>query len=147
MTLVATLIFVVLSATAGIHVLWGMGSTWPLRDTQSLINTVVGSKGMTHMPGKGLTLMVAAGIAAAGVCALWGGDVIPLLLPNWMRIASLSLLAAIFLVRGTATYLPFGPLMESVQPFRTLDQRIFAPLILAIGVGYVVLLGAVLGVI
>ena len=143
MTQISFLIFGVLSATAFVHILWGFGLTWPLRDQQTLINTVVGAKGMTQMFSLWLTLAVAAGIAAAGVFALWGGGVVTLPLPLWMRPASLAVLAAIFLLRGVASYLPFGPLYNTVEPFRTLDMRYYAPLILAIGLGYLVLLGSV----
>ena len=43
-----------------------------------------------------------------------------------------------------ATFLPFGPLANTVEPFRTLDIRYYAPLILVIGLGYLALLGSVL---
>lgn len=145
MALVSILIFVVLGAVAFIHVLWGFGMTWPAQDGQTLSDMVVGTKDAAFMPGLLLTLIVAAGIAMAGVFALWGGGVISLWLPTWMRTASLAVLAAIFLVRGAVTYLPFGPLADTVEPFRTLDYRYFAPLILAIGLGYLMLLGSVLG--
>lgn len=141
---ISWLIFGILFATALIHVLWGLGSTWPLRDKQTLINTVVGAKGMRQMPGLWLTLFVAGGIAAAGVFALWGGGVLTLPLPLWIRRASLAVLAGIFLLRGLASYLPFGPLADSIEPFRSLDKRYYAPLILAIGLGYLGLLGSVL---
>lgn len=137
---ISILIFVVLVATAGIHVLWGLGKTWPMRSKQELINAVVGSKGLTRMPSMGLTLMVAVGIAAAGVFALWGGGVVELPLPLWMRTASLAVLAAIFLLRGAATYLRFGPITNTVEPFRTLNMRYYSPLIMVIGAGYLVLL-------
>ncbi len=141
---ISILVFVILLATASIHVLWGFGGTWPLRTKQELINAVVGAKGMTRMPGKFLTLLVAVGIAAAGVFALWGGGVVDLPLPSWMRIASLAVLAAIFLLRGVASYLPFGPIGDTVEPFRTLNMRYYGPLILAIGVGYLSLLLSIL---
>ncbi len=144
MTLVSILIFVVLGATAILHILWGFGMTWPARDGQGLSDMVVGTKGATIMPGLLLTLAVAVGIAAAGAIALWGGGVIALPLPTWMRTTSLAVLAAIFLLRGIATYLPFSPLANTVEPFRTLDMRYYAPLILATGLGYLVLLGSVL---
>lgn len=144
MTQISILIFAVLSVTAGIHVLWGLGSTWPLPNKQALINTVVGNKGMTQMPGMRLTLTVAVGIAAAGVVALWGGQVVSLPLPLWMRTASLAILAAVFVLRGVSSYLPFGPIANTVEPFRSLDMQYYAPLIMAIGVGYLALLWSVL---
>lgn len=144
---ISILIFVILTVTAGIHVLWGLGSTWPLRNTQDLINAVVGAKGATRMPGMWLTLSVAVAIAAAGVFALWGGGVVELPLPLWMRSTSLAVLAAIFLLRGAASFLPFGPISDTVEPFRTLNFRYYGPLISAIGAGYLVLLMSVLHII
>lgn len=143
---IAILIFVVLTATAGIHVLWGMGHTWPARSKQELINAVIGAKNATQMPGMWLTLLVAVGIAAAGVFALWGGGVVALPLPQWMRMISLAVLAAIFLLRGAVSYIWFGPINDTVEPFYTLNRRYYAPLILAIGGGYLALLGSVLEV-
>ena len=142
---ISILIFVILTATAGIHVLWGVGSTWPLRDKQALVNAVVGAKGMTQMPAAWLTLMVAGGVAAAAVIALWGAGVVGLPLPAWVRPTSLAVLAAIFLLRGMVSYLPFGPIADTVEPFRSLDMRYYAPLILLIGGGYLALFWSVLG--
>lgn len=137
---ISILIFAVLSVIAAIHVFWGLGGTWPLRTSQELINAVVGTKNMTRMPKLWLTLIVAVGIAAAGVFALWGGGIVELPLPLWMRNTSLAVLTAIFLLRGVASYLPFGPITDTVEPFRTLNSRYYGPLILAIGTGYLLLL-------
>lgn len=137
---ISILIFAVLSVIAAIHVFWGLGGTWPLRTSQELINAVVGTKKMTRMPKMWLTLIVAVGIAAAGVFALWGGGIVELPLPLWMRNTSLAVLTAIFLLRGVASYLPFGPITDTVEPFRTLNLWYYGPLILAIGTGYLLLL-------
>lgn len=140
MTFISTAIALILTATAIVHIAWGFGALWPAKDKQTLINTVIGGKGMTQMPGFWLTMSVAAGIGAAGIFALWGAQVITLPLPEWMRLTSLIVLTAIFLLRGISCYLPFGPLQNSVEPFRTLDKRYYSPLILMIGAGYLAIL-------
>ncbi len=140
MTLLSIAIATILSATAILHVVWALGAHWPAKDEQTLINTVIGGKNMTKMPGFWLTLSVAFGIAAAGIFALWGAQVVTLPLPEWMRLTSLIVLSAIFLLRGVSSYLPFGPFQNSVEPFRTLDTRYYAPLILMLGVGYLAIL-------
>ena len=48
--LIAVTLFVVLSAIAVVHVHWGSGGIWPCKDLQTLVNTVIGTKGMTRMP-------------------------------------------------------------------------------------------------
>ncbi len=70
MTIIALLIFSSLFAAALLHAAWAFGVLWPAKDEQTLINTVIGAPGMSKMPGAGLTLAVAAGIASAGVFAL-----------------------------------------------------------------------------
>ncbi len=140
MFIIAILISSVLFITALIHVGWGLGMLWPATSEQMLIKTVIGSPAIQSMPGPGLTLLVAAGIAAAGVCALWGAHVINLPFADWMRKAALIILTLIFAIRGIITYLPIGPLANSLEPFKTLDQTYFAPLILAIAAGYAVIL-------
>lgn len=140
MNIIAILIFAVLLITALIHVGWGFGMFWPATDEQTLIKTVVGSPNIQAMPSRGLTLFVAFAIAAAGICALWGAHVIGLPLPDWMRKTSLTVLTLIFAIRGIVTYLPVGPLANSLEPFKTLDQTYFSPMILAIAAGYAAIL-------
>ena len=138
MTLVAGLIFVVLTVTALLHVAWGFGVTWPAKDEQALVDAVLGAEGASKIPSLGLTLAVAGGMLAAAIIALWGADVIAVPLPEWIRTAGLATLAAIFLLRGVVTYLPVQ--LFVVQPFRRLNRLYYSPLILAIGVGYLALL-------
>ncbi len=139
MTIVALSIFITLSAVALLHAAWAFGVLWPARDEQTLINTVIGAPGMSKMPGAGLTLAVAAGIASAGVFALWGARLVALPLPDWMQPAGLLGLAIIFGLRGFSTYLALGPLGARTQPFARLDRQFYAPLCLLIGAGFAAL--------
>ncbi|MEE9319556.1 MAG: DUF3995 domain-containing protein [Granulosicoccus sp.] len=135
MTLIAAVVFAVLSGIALLHAAWAFGVHWPAHDEQSLINRVIGKRGMTEMPGIGLTLLVVIGIASGGVCALWGARLVSLPLPEWLSSLSIVVLAIIFGLRGVASYLP-GPLSSSVEPFATLDRHYYAPLCLALCCGY-----------
>ncbi len=139
MTVIALLIFSALFAAALLHVAWAFGVLWPAKDEQTLINTVIGEPGMSKLPGTGLTLMVAAGIAGAGVFALWGAQLVTLPLPAWMQSASLLVLAIIFGLRGFSSYLTVGPLSARTQPFARLDRRFYAPLCLLISTGFITL--------
>ncbi|WP_457650605.1 DUF3995 domain-containing protein [Profundibacter sp.] len=140
MALVAVLIFVVLTATALLHIAWAFGVTWPAKDEQALVNAVLGVEGVSKIPSPRLTLAVAGGMIAAGGIALWGARVVSLPLPDWICTAGLAVLAAIFLLRGVVTYLPVP--MPEVQPFYRLNHLYYSPLILAIGAGYLALLTA-----
>ncbi|VAW96201.1 hypothetical protein MNBD_GAMMA20-1621 [hydrothermal vent metagenome] len=140
MTTIALLIFSSLFAVALLHVAWAFGVFWPANDEQTLIDTVIGAPGMSEMPGTGLTLAVAAGIASAGIFALWGAKLVTLPLPAWMQSASLLVLAIIFGLRGFSSYLTIGPLSARTQPFAHLDQWFYAPLCLLICLGFVILL-------
>ena len=138
MALVAGFIFVVLTVTALLHIAWAFGVTWPAKHEQALVNAVLGVEGASRMPSRGLTLVVAGGMIAAAIIALWGARVVSLPLPGWICIMGLATLTAIFLLRGIVTYLPVP--MPVVQPFYRLNQIYYSPLILAIGVGYLALL-------
>lgn len=95
---------------------------------------VVGVPEGRPMPPPWLTLAVAAAILALGVAALWGAGGV-----SGFRAYPMLAIAAVFALRGVATYLPFGPLQASVQPFRRLDRRYFAPLCLLLAAGYLML--------
>lgn len=140
MVYIAFAIFGVLTIVAMLHAAWGFGLLWPGNDTQSLIDTVIGQPGMTQMPSTALTLAVALAIFAAGVCALWAAGYIALPLPGRMKNLSPYILAFIFIARGLLTYIPVGPLQNSTEPFRTLDQLYFAPLCLLLGAGFVAII-------
>ncbi len=137
---VAFAIFGVLTIIAILHAAWAFGMIWPARDQQSLVNTAVGQPGMTQMPSTALTLAVAFAIFAAGVCALWAAGYITLPLPGWMKNLSPYVLAFIFIARGLLTYIPLGPLQNSTEPFRTLDQLYLAPLCLLPGAGFIAII-------
>ncbi|WP_300541033.1 DUF3995 domain-containing protein [Maricaulis sp.] len=124
--------FCVLGATAALHAYWALGGLWPAAAEPDLVKTVIGAD-HDRMPAAGLTLLVAFLIFTAGVFAFARGVL------DWdsrlfLRIP-LAGLAAIFLLRGTASYLP-GPFARSVEPFATLNALYFSPLILLLGLGF-----------
>lgn len=143
MTLLGFLVCKVLVLIALVHAGWALGMHWPAKSEASLIRTVIGTPGMTKMPGPGLTLIVAVAIAITGLCALWLGDVFALPLPGWFETVTGSVLALVFASRGFATVFGSmfgaGPLRQRVEPFATLDRRLYAPLCLLLALGFVVL--------
>ncbi len=139
MALISYIIFAVLLLVSLVHLGWAFGIAWPAKTREMLVPTVVGLPKGTPMPSALLTVTVAFAILALGVVALWGAGGVAL--PIFAELKGWALLggAAIFGVRGVATYLPFGALRASAEPFRTLDRRYFAPLCLLLSAGYIVI--------
>ena len=142
MTLLSLTMAAVLLAIAAVHLAWGLGMTWPGHDRQSLIDTVIGHPDVTRMPGFGLCLAVTLALVAAAFWSLWAAELLPLSDASvWglsVRATGLWVLVAVFLGRGIATYVP-SPLAAAVEPFRTLDRRVYAPLCVALGGGFLLL--------
>lgn len=134
--LIAALVFIPLLTLSMAHFLWALGGTWPIREEKLLAQTVIGTAGVTHMPSRWISLGVALLTLAAGILALAladhtsGGTVLSILgLPA----------AAIFLYRGILGYTP-GWVAKHPEPnFRLNDRRVYSPLCLAIGIGFIVL--------
>lgn len=137
--LVALLILLLLEAVALLHLYWAFGGLWPGQSEAQLVRMVVG---VDHgrMPPRGLTIAVAGAIALAGLWpALYlAGPASPI--PLWLARLGMGALAAIFLARGAFSYLPWAWREQRDLPFYRLNRRIYAPLILAIGLGYLSLL-------
>ena len=134
--LIAALVFIPLLTLSMAHFLWALGGTWPIREEKLLAQTVVGTAGVTHMPPRWVSLGVALLTITAGILALAladhtsGGTILSILgLPA----------AAIFLYRGILGYTP-GWIAKTPEPnFRLNDRRVYSPLCLAIGIGFIVL--------
>ncbi|MEM7376211.1 MAG: DUF3995 domain-containing protein [Pseudomonadota bacterium] len=145
METLAVMLAAVLVGIAGLHLAWGCGLRWPGRDERTLIDTVIGHPDVHSMPGFGLCLAVTLALLVAAFWALWaaGWAAVPdrSVVGLSVRETGLWVLVTVFLGRGAATYLP-GPLASAVEPFRTLDRHLYAPLCLALGVGFLVLLSS-----
>jgi hypothetical protein len=131
MTVVAQALSAVLALIAAIHVLWGIGLWVPIRDEAPLARTVVGAAGIERMPGAVPCALVAVALMA-GITWIW-------LPPDGLRQLGLAAGAAIFSVRGVLAYLPVWRRLTPVQPFATLDRRLYGPLCLLLGAGFLAL--------
>jgi len=136
MELISFSIFTVLQLVALVHLGWAFGMAWPAKQRALLPMMVVGVPEGTPMPSAAPTVVVAIAISGLGVVALWGVGVVNMLAFEGVKGWALIGVAAIFGIRGVMTYLPFGPLKATVEPFRTLDLRYFAPLCLMLAAGY-----------
>ena len=128
--------FTVLQAVALIHLGWAFGMAWPAKSRVLLRPMVVGTPKHVQMPPAALTVFVSVVISVIGFMALWGVEQFSLMALDGFRPAPILLASFVFFVRGVATYLPFGMLTKSVEPFRTLDRSYFAPLCLLLSLGY-----------
>jgi hypothetical protein len=136
----AIALFVVLQTIADLHAAWGFGWRWPSDSEAGLARTVVGKSGITRMPSLTASLVVAVLLTAASLWPLFVAGLLPALWPVWLtQLAGLGL-AAVFIGRGIAGYVPAWRRRFSEQPFASLDQRAYSPLCLAVGVGILTLL-------
>ena len=135
-TIISVLTFLPLMLVALAHLFWALGTSWPLRSEELLAQTVVGRAGITQMPSRWLTLLVALFLFAAAVIAMGladhdDGGIIRTILG--------AILAIVFIARGVIGYTAGWRARFPVEPFATLDRRNYSPLCLWIGAGFLIL--------
>jgi hypothetical protein len=140
LTVIAIVLFLVLSGIAGLHAYWAFGGLWPCDDEETLVRTVVGTKHRSVMPPVWLTLVVVALLFAASLLPLSVTPVFTGLLPPILAYGGLAGLAAVFAARGLLAFTAAFHQRHGTEPFVTLDRRIYGPLCLTIGAGYLALL-------
>ncbi len=140
MNIIALIIFAILIIIALIHLSWAFGSFWPARDEYSLVQMVIGEPDIRHMPSRKLIFFIAIAFFLAALFALWGANIIMPPLPLWIRELVIFLLAFIFATRGLAPFLIAKQLGERVEPFKSLDKSLFAPISILISIGFIILL-------
>jgi len=133
--IVASIVFVILLAVGLAHLLWAVGSRWPIRDPELLARTVIGRPGVTRVP-RLASLAVAVLVLAAGLLALSLADHDA---GNWWLTATGVALAAVFLGRGVVGYTEGWRARFSLEPFVTNDRRVYSPLCLVVGAGFLIL--------
>jgi hypothetical protein len=134
--LVSSLLFIALLAVSVAHFLWSLGRTWPIRDEKLLARTVVGFKDVERMPPRLASLAVAVAILAAGILALALADHDA----GGLGLTLLGLVpAAVFLARGIVGYTPWWTALTPEPNFRLNDARVYSPLCIALGLGFLVL--------
>lgn len=134
---------IILSVTlfliAALHVAWGAGVNWPLRDEARLAKLVVGARGISRMPPGWAAMSVAVALIIAALLVLGLGGLIKLPLPAQTLLGLGWVMVAVFILRGLAGYLPAWQRM--LEPdFVRLNVLCYSPLCLLIGVGVVSLL-------
>ena len=134
--LIAALMFVILLAVSTAHFLWSIGRTWPIRSEKLLAQTVVGFEGIERMPPRLASFAVSVATLAAGIIALALADHDS----GGLALSLLGLpLAAVFLARGIVGYTSWWAAKTPEPNFRLNDTRVYSPLCLFLGLGFVAL--------
>jgi len=135
--LIAAFMFIALLAVSFAHFLWSIGRTWPIRNETLLAQTVVGTRDIQHMPPRMASFVIALALLVTGILALAladhdsGGIALSLLgIP----------LALVFLARGILGYTAWWAERTPEPNFRLNDRRVYSPLCLFLGAGFVALI-------
>ncbi len=131
MTVLMWIMSAVLLALAGLHILWGIGFWWPIRDERRLVAAVIGVTTATRMPGPIPCALVAVALIFA---ASW-----PWFPPGLIRQTGLGVAAVVFTLRGTVPFWPAWARLTAQEPFHSNDRRYYGPLCLALGAGFIFL--------
>lgn len=137
---IAILLAVLLAVIAMLHGYWALGGQWPGHGDTPLHRIVIGRKGMTGMPPRWLTALVAAAILLAAIWPLLWAALIPYALPQTLIMLGVWALAAIFLLRGISGFTPAFSATLFDEPFHSLNRRYYSPLCLLIGAGFLALI-------
>ena len=135
-TIVSVLTFLPLMVVALAHFFWALGTTWPIRSEQLLAQTVVGRAGITRMPNKFLTLLVALALFAVAIVAMGLADHDD---GGLFRTILGAILAVVFIARGVLGYSAGWRARFPTEPFASLDRKNYSPLCLWIGAGFLIL--------
>lgn len=133
--IIASIIFVILLTVALAHFLWAIGSRWPIKDPELLARTVIGRPGIIRVPRLASfvisVLVIAAGVFALSLADHTAGD-------WWLTLIGVAL-ATVFLGRGALGYTAGWRAQFSLEPFVTNDRRVYSPLCLIVGAGFLIL--------
>jgi len=141
MSIFAGVIITILAVLSAMHVLWGLGIWWPVRDEARLARTVVGQAGDAGMPPGPACFAVASALGAAALLTgqIAGWHLLGFL-PGWVVTIGGWIVVAVFLFRGAITYTAPWHRLLPAEPFRTFDRLAYAPLCLGLGGGVAALL-------
>jgi len=140
MSWISVALSICLMVISALHALWALGSPWPMKSGQELVNAVVGAENRIDMPPKWQSALVALLLLAA---AMWPHVmektlVIPFLPPMLIALGGWTL-TAVFIGRGLIGLTPWFHKLLPEEPFRTYNRNCYSPLCIVIGAGFLVL--------
>lgn len=127
--------FATLLIIALLHVIWGLGILWPLKDEKSLVNAIAGFQAVEKMPPATASFFVAFIVLVAAAISLDLGRKV-LIFPPKIALIGGAGVAIVFLSRGLLGYTRFWTKLTPEEPFRSLDSVLYSPLCLALGVSF-----------
>lgn len=122
----------ILGLIAALHAVWGLGYSWPDKDSKSLARRVAGFKDIQSMPSPAACFAVAIFLALAALVILFAIGLFDPVFPKIILKLILAGLAAGFCMRGIFSFLPFWRRITPEQPFARLDRRYYGPLCLCL---------------
>lgn len=138
--LLGTVLAIALGSLGFLHLLWAVGVSFPFSNQQSLARSVVGRRGITRLPSHTsvalLGVLLLCGAAAAIIMGHFH-DVFPTL--KYLLVPVGLFLSAIFFLRGVVGVLPAFERATPEQPYLTLNRRLYSPLCVLIGLGFLTL--------
>lgn len=134
--LIAAFMFIPLLAVSTAHLLWSIGKTWPIRGEKLLAQTVVGTAGIERMPPRLASFGVGVFILLAGIASLALADHDGN--GQWLTIAGFGF-SLLFLARGIVGYTPWWAAQTPEPNFRLNDRRVYSPMCLFLGAGFLTL--------
>jgi hypothetical protein len=129
----AAIAMVVFVAIAGLHVGWAVGSSFPARDHDALVRTVVGAPIGRPMPGKIATWVVAIGLVAMAGWTAALREWIDTPMPDaWLDVGALAMVV-IFALRGIGGFFEVV-LRPSIRntPYMHWSRRLYSPIALGL---------------
>jgi Protein of unknown function (DUF3995) len=139
--LISMFVLVTLLAISALHLAWAFGSTFPCKDRDALVRTVVGrgGGGSAMPPGISSALVAAATFLAALWPQMMQGRILTFVPVSVISLGAV-VLVIVFLGRGTIGLTPWFRRLLPAEPFRTLNRKYYSPLCIALGLCYLVLL-------
>jgi len=135
-TAIISIMFILLLAMSLAHLAWALGLTWPIRNEKLLAQTVIGTAGIEHMPPRLASLAVAIVLAGASAVAVAMGT--PESGGPLLTFAGF-VFALVFMARGIVGYTPWWAGLTPEPNFRLNDRRVYSPLCLGLGAGFLIL--------
>jgi hypothetical protein len=130
MTPVGAATAAVLAGIGGLHVAWGLGSTFPLDDRAELADAVAGT---TQFPGRTKSFAV-AGLLGAAAMVVAGPTFVPRRVAVLGRVGTAGVLGARGAL-GLANRTGQAVGWTTSSRFNRLDRRYYGPLCIALAVG------------
>jgi hypothetical protein len=135
---VSILTFLPLLIVAFAHLLWSLGTNWPLSGEAVLAQAVIGTPNVTRMPNRFLVFLIAVLLLIVAISAMAladhdGGGI--------ARTSIGAIFGLIFVGRGALAYTDWWRERHPTEPFASLDRRNYAPLCFWIGAGFLIMAG------